>query len=83
MEKKERPVVPAKPRTLSVVEKARNFERIVSEVGENGVCKTIKVSKSESDVNNSHMRSTFEISTNDDFQVSDADEFDITADHLK
>lgn len=82
MEKKEKPVVPTKPRTLSVAEKARNFERIVAEVGESVECKSIKISKSESDINYSDMRNTIEISTDGSFQVVDADEIVITANHL-
>ena len=84
MEKKpEKPVVPAKPRTLSVAEKARNFERIVAEVTESVGYKSIKVSRSESDINTADVRNTFETSTNNGtFQVVDADELVITADHL-
>ncbi|KAG4068539.1 hypothetical protein HA402_004880 [Bradysia odoriphaga] len=83
MEKKEKPMVPAKPRTLSVVEKARNFERVVAEFADNVGCKSIKVSKSESDINNTDIRNTVELSTNGTFLNVDAYELlDISADHL-
>lgn len=82
MEKKEKPVVPAKPRTKSVAEKARNFERIVSESTESVRCKSIKVNTSESDRYNADIRNTIKTSINEIFQVVDADGLDITADHL-
>ncbi|XP_037031453.1 proto-oncogene DBL-like isoform X2 [Bradysia coprophila] len=83
MEKKERPIVPAKPRTLSVADKARNFEKVMAELTDSVGCKSIKVSKSESDINNADIRNTIELSTNGTFENVDSYElFDISADHL-
>lgn len=83
MEPKEKPKVPAKPRTLSVAEKARNFDRLVAEFAEVIAARPIKISMSESDINKANTKNVFEESTNNGtVHIMDADNTDINTDEF-
>lgn len=78
MERKEKPIVPAKPRNLSVAEKARRFDRVVAEVTQAVQRKPIKICLSESDINETNVRNIIEDSMNETVHNNmDADESDI------
>lgn len=80
MDRKEKPEVPAKPRNLSVIEKARHFERVVAEVTE---VIGIKISKSETDIKETNMKNNIVESTNGIVHIIDDDETDITERFVK
>lgn len=80
MERKEKPKVPAKPRTLSVAEKARYFDRVLAEVTQ---VIGIKSSLSESDIKEADMRTNFAEATDGISQIIDTNDADITESFMK
>lgn len=79
MERKEKPKVPAKPRNLSVAEKAKHFERVVAEITD---VIGIKISMSEKDIREANIRNNTTESTDEIVHIV-ADETDITEQIMK
>lgn len=73
MERKEKPIVPSKPRHLSVSEKAKFFDAVIAEVAETVGGKSIKISASESDIHKPNTKNNFDELTDHNVDV-DADE---------
>lgn len=59
MERKEKPVVPTKPHSLSVAEKARNFDRVVAEITQATIRPT-RYHKSESEFDKTNIKNDVE-----------------------
>lgn len=76
MERKEKPIVPAKPRN-SVAEKARRFDRVVAEITQANGSRPIKSSMSKSDIDETNIRNIIEESMSGTVHNMDADETDI------